>query len=47
MLRPTVERMARGIARDLFLEQAAEDHTRLLAYDERELVSLRLASEGS
>jgi FAD-dependent urate hydroxylase len=47
MLRPTVERMARGIARDLFLEQAAEDHARLLAYDEQELVSLRLTSEGS
>ncbi len=45
MLRPTVERMARGIARELFLEQAAADHARLLAYDERELVSLRLASE--
>jgi cation diffusion facilitator CzcD-associated flavoprotein CzcO len=44
MLRPTVERLARGIARDLFLEQAAEDHARLLAYDERELVSTTLAS---
>lgn len=44
MLRPTVERMARGIVRDLFLEQAETDHARLLAYDEAELVSLRLAS---
>lgn len=46
MLRPTVERIARGIARDLFLEQAADDHALLLAYDERELVSMRLASDG-
>jgi hypothetical protein len=46
MLRPTVERIARGIARDLFLEQAEADHAALLAYDERELVSMRLASEG-
>jgi cation diffusion facilitator CzcD-associated flavoprotein CzcO len=45
MLRPTVERIARGIARDLFLEQAASDHDRLLAYDERELVSMTLASD--
>ncbi|WP_270935177.1 NAD(P)-binding domain-containing protein [Falsiroseomonas oryzae] len=47
MLRPTVERIARGIVRDLFLEQAEADHARLLAYDERELVSLRLASDPS
>jgi cation diffusion facilitator CzcD-associated flavoprotein CzcO len=47
MLRPTVERIARGIARDLFLEQAEGDHADLLAYDERELVSMRLASDGS
>jgi cation diffusion facilitator CzcD-associated flavoprotein CzcO len=46
MLRPTVERIARGIVRDLFLEQAAPDHDRLLAYDERELVSLRLAADN-
>jgi cation diffusion facilitator CzcD-associated flavoprotein CzcO len=45
MLRPTVERIARGIVRDLFLEQAGSDHDRLLAYDEQELVSLRLASD--
>jgi cation diffusion facilitator CzcD-associated flavoprotein CzcO len=45
MLRPTVERIARGIVRDLFREQAEADHARLLAYDERELVSLRLASD--
>ena len=45
MLRPTVERIARGIVRDLFLEQAGADHDRLLAYDETELVSLRLASD--
>jgi cation diffusion facilitator CzcD-associated flavoprotein CzcO len=45
MLRPTVERIARGIVRDLFREQAEADHDRLLAYDERELVSLRLASD--
>lgn len=47
MLRPTVERIARGIVRDLFLEQAGPDHDRLLAYDERELVSLRLASDDA
>jgi hypothetical protein len=47
MLRPTVERIARGIVRDLFLEQAEADHDRLLAYDERELVSLHLASGGN
>lgn len=46
MLRPTVERMARGIARDLFLEQAEADHARLLDYREQELVSLRLASQA-
>jgi hypothetical protein len=46
MLRPTVERIARGIARDLFLDQAEGDHDALLAYDERELVSMRLSSEG-
>jgi hypothetical protein len=44
MLRPTVERIVRGIVRDLFVEQAEADHARLLAYDERELVSMRLAS---
>jgi cation diffusion facilitator CzcD-associated flavoprotein CzcO len=47
MLRPTVERIARGIARDLFLEQAEGDHARLLAYDERELISMRLAADRS
>jgi cation diffusion facilitator CzcD-associated flavoprotein CzcO len=47
MLRPTVERIARGIVRDLFLEQAASDHDRLMTYDERELVSLRLASDDA
>lgn len=46
MLRPTVERIARGIARDLFLEQAAEDHAGMMAYGERELVDLTLASEA-
>jgi hypothetical protein len=46
MLRPTVERIARGIARDLFLEQAEGDHASLLAYGERELVSLHLASQA-
>jgi len=45
MLRPTVERMARGIARDLFLEQAGEDHALLLGYADRELVSTALASD--
>ena len=44
-LRPTVDRMVRGIARDLFLEQAEADHAALVAYDERELVDLSLASE--
>ena len=43
-LRPTVDRMVRGIARDLFLEQAEADHAALVAYDERELVDLSLAS---
>lgn len=47
MLRPTVERIARGIVRALFLEQAEADHARLLAYDEPELVSLRLASDDA
>ncbi len=47
MLRPTVERIARGITRDLFLEQAEADHAALLAYDERELVSMALAAEGN
>jgi cation diffusion facilitator CzcD-associated flavoprotein CzcO len=47
MLRPTVERMARGIARDLFLEQAGADHALLTAYDERELVSTALASDAT
>jgi hypothetical protein len=37
--------MVRGIARDLFLEQAEADHAALVAYDERELVDLSLASE--
>jgi cation diffusion facilitator CzcD-associated flavoprotein CzcO len=46
MLRPTVERIARGIARDLFLEQAEGDHASLLQYGERELVSLHLASRA-
>jgi cation diffusion facilitator CzcD-associated flavoprotein CzcO len=46
MLRPTVERIARGIARDLFLEQAGADHALLTAYDERELVSTALASDA-
>lgn len=45
-LRPTVDRIARGIARDLFLDQAEADHAALAAYDERELVDLTLASEG-
>ncbi len=45
MLRPTVERMARGIAEQLFLEQAEGDHASLLAYAERELVSMHLASQ--
>lgn len=47
MMRPTVERMARGIARDLFLEQASADHALLAAYDERELVSTTLASDAT
>jgi len=47
MMRPTVERMARGIAHDLFLEQAGADHALLAAYDEPELVSMTLASEPS
>jgi cation diffusion facilitator CzcD-associated flavoprotein CzcO len=47
MMRPTVERMARGIARDLFLEQAGADHALLSAYDERELVSTTLASDAT
>ncbi len=46
-LRPTVERIARGITRDLFLDQAEADHAALAAYDERELVDLALASEGT
>ncbi|MGX9966329.1 NAD(P)-binding domain-containing protein [Roseomonas sp. F4] len=44
-LRPTVERIARGIARDLFLEQAGADYDSLLVYDEAELVDLTLASD--
>jgi hypothetical protein len=47
MMRPTVERMARGIARQLFLEQAGADHVLLAAYDERELVSTALASDAT
>ncbi|SFK17606.1 NAD(P)-binding domain-containing protein [Falsiroseomonas stagni] len=46
-LRPTVDRIARGITRDLFLDQAEADHAALAAYDERELVDLTLASEGT
>ncbi|WP_439596765.1 NAD(P)-binding domain-containing protein [Falsiroseomonas sp.] len=46
-LRPTVERIVRGIARDLFIEQAGADYDSLLAYDERELVDLTLASDGA
>ncbi len=46
MLRPTVERMAGDIVRDVFLEQAEDDLASLRAYDERELVSTRLASDG-
>ncbi len=44
MLRPTVERIAAGIARDLFREQAEAQLPDLADYAERELVSLRLAS---
>jgi len=47
MLRPTVERIARGIVEALFLEQAEADHAALLAYDEIELVTMRLASDRS
>jgi cation diffusion facilitator CzcD-associated flavoprotein CzcO len=47
MMRPTVERMARGVARQLFLEQADADHAALLAYDERELVSTALAADAA
>jgi FAD-dependent urate hydroxylase len=46
-LRPSVDRIARGITRDLFLDQAEADHAALVAYDERELTDLRLASEGT
>ncbi|MBU8536787.1 NAD(P)-binding domain-containing protein [Falsiroseomonas tokyonensis] len=46
-LRPTVERIARGIARDLFCEQSGADYDSLCAYDEAELVDLRLASDRS
>lgn len=46
-LRPTVDRIARGITRDLFLDQAEADHAALVAYEERELVDLTLASEGT
>ena len=46
-LRPTVDRILRGISRDLFLDQAEADHAALVAYDERELVDLTLASEGT
>jgi cation diffusion facilitator CzcD-associated flavoprotein CzcO len=45
-LRPTVERIAGGIARDLFLAQAEADHAALAAYAEPELDDLRLASEA-
>lgn len=44
-LRPTVEGIARGVARDLFLEQAEADYESLMAYDEAELVDLSLASD--
>ncbi|NKC30518.1 FAD-dependent oxidoreductase [Falsiroseomonas selenitidurans] len=44
-LRPTVERIVRGIARDLFRDQAEADHAALLAYGEKELVDTTLASD--